>query len=261
MLGVISYCVQSPAEDVACISANCELSVRNLGRLPPAERSRCHKPVAVFRLNLQRVHDPCEPVVCKNGSTVFPVVESLTLAPSPLLTSIQYSSVVFPELKRFLNVMPALLISPLFKLTVVHEFQRTRPSTPASKADSRRVTVWPLGRKWFTSESQISKPKRSACGAVLRCDAAAICPIWVYGWQATHFDYSFANEAGSDQDPDGDGQSNLLELSFSSDPNSSSDTVFPLTYERSSFFFHFKEKNRCWGGHLLYCGGITHSRG
>ena len=55
------------------------------------------------------------------------------------------------------------------------------------------------------------------------------------GWQATHFDYSFANEAGPDQDPDGDGQSNLLELSFSSDPNSSNDTVFPLTYERSSF--------------------------
>ena len=60
-------------------------------------------------------------------------------------------------------------------------------------------------------------------------------PSGFTAWKATHFDYSFANEAGSDQDPDGDGQSNLLELSFSSDPNSSNDTVFPLTYERSSF--------------------------
>ena len=60
-------------------------------------------------------------------------------------------------------------------------------------------------------------------------------PAGFTAWQATYFGNSFVAEAGPDQDPVGEGLSNLFEFSFGSDPNTSDGAVFPLTYGESAF--------------------------
>ncbi len=54
-------------------------------------------------------------------------------------------------------------------------------------------------------------------------------------WQFDNFGGASVTGAGSDEDPDGDGQSNLHEFSYGSDPNSASSMSHPISFDGTTF--------------------------
>ena len=57
----------------------------------------------------------------------------------------------------------------------------------------------------------------------------------IAAWQFTHFGSSLATDAGIDQDPDNDNQTNLYEFAYGSDPNAKNDTSQPIQFDGTKF--------------------------